>query len=83
VILVPAVMGVSDLELGFGASWSSLATIRFVADLFGKKFRGAERDVMFGEMGRLKGDRAALRGGCWSTSSSLRAGSTRSKRTGS
>ena len=32
-----------------------------VADIFGKKFRGAERDVMFGEMNRLGGDRAALR----------------------
>jgi dienelactone hydrolase len=32
-----------------------------VADLFGKKFHGAPRDTMFGEMGRLKSDRTALR----------------------
>ena len=27
--------------------------MRFVADLFGKEFRGAPRDTMFGEMNRL------------------------------
>ena len=33
----------------------------FVADVFGKKFRGSPRDTMFGELARLKSDRAALR----------------------
>jgi dienelactone hydrolase len=61
VILVPAVMGVSELELGFARQLVELGYNSLVADLFGKEFRGAERDVMFGEMGRLKGDRAALR----------------------
>ena len=61
VILVPTVMGVSELELGFARQLVELGYNSLVADLFGKKFRGAERDVMFGEMGRLKGDRAALR----------------------
>ena len=61
VILVPTVMGVSDLELGFARQLVELGYNSLVADLFGKEFRGAERDVMFGEMGRLKGDRAALR----------------------
>jgi dienelactone hydrolase len=61
VILVPTVMGVSDLELGFGRQLVELGYNAFVADLFGKKFRGAERDTMFGEMGRLKSDREALR----------------------
>ena len=61
VILIPTVMGVSDLELGFGRQLVELGYNAFVADLFGKKFRGAPRDTMFGEMGRLKGDRAALR----------------------
>lgn len=61
VILVPSVMGVSDLELGLARQLVELGYNSLVADLFGKKFRGAERDVMFGEMGRLKGDRAALR----------------------
>ena len=40
------------MELGYNA---------FVADLFGKEFRGNPRDMMFGEMNRLKGDRDALR----------------------
>jgi dienelactone hydrolase len=61
VILIPTVMGVSDLELGFARQLVELGYNALVADLFGKKFRGAERDVMFGEMGRLKEDRAALR----------------------
>lgn len=61
VILIPTVMGVSDLELGFARQLVELGYNAVVADLFGKKFRGAERDVMFGEMGRLKEDRAALR----------------------
>ena len=60
VILIPTVMGVSDLELGFGRQLVELGYNALVADLFGKKFRGAERDTMFGEMGRLKGDRSAL-----------------------
>jgi dienelactone hydrolase len=61
VILVPTVMGVSDLEIGFGRQLVELGYNAFVADLFGKKFRGAERDVCFGEMTRLRSDRAALR----------------------
>ena len=61
VILVPTVMGVSELELGFGRQLVELGYNAFVADIFGKKFRGAERDVMFGELNRLKSDRAALR----------------------
>jgi dienelactone hydrolase len=61
VILIPTVMGVSDLEIGFGRQLVELGYNAFVADLFGKKFHGAERDVMFGEMTRLRQDRAALR----------------------
>ena len=57
----PTVMGVSDLEIGFGRQLVELGYNALVADLFGKKFRGAPRDTMFGEMNRLKGDRAALR----------------------
>ena len=60
VILIPTVMGVSELELGFGRQLVELGYNGFVADLFGKQFRGAPRDTMFGEMGRLKGDREAL-----------------------
>ena len=60
VILVPTVMGVSDLEIGFGRQLVELGYNAFVADLFGKKFHGAPRDVCFGEMKRLADDRAAL-----------------------
>jgi dienelactone hydrolase len=61
VILFPTVMGVSDLELGYARQLVELGYAGFVADLFGKKFRGAARETMVGEMNRLKGDRAALR----------------------
>jgi dienelactone hydrolase len=61
VILIPTVMGVTDLEIGFGRQLVELGYNAFVADLFGKEFRGAPRDTMFGEMNRLKSDRAALR----------------------
>ena len=61
IILFPTVMGVSDLELGFGRRLVELGYSAFVADLFGTRFRGAEREVMVGEMNRLKSDRAGLR----------------------
>ena len=61
VILIPTVMGVSDLELKFGRQLVELGYNAFVADLFGKKFRGAPRDTMFREMNRLGSDREALR----------------------
>jgi len=61
VLMIPTVMGVSELELGFARQLVELGFNGFVADLFGKKFKGAERDVMFGEMKRLREDRAALR----------------------
>src|SRR5689334_17943828 len=61
VILIPTVMGVSDLEIGFGRQLVELGYNAFVADLFGKQFHGAPRDTMFGEMTRLRTDRAALR----------------------
>lgn len=60
VILIPTVMGVSDLEIGFGRQLVELGYNALVADLFGKELRGAPRDTMFGEMNRLKSDRAAL-----------------------
>ncbi|HVU29324.1 MAG TPA: dienelactone hydrolase family protein [Sphingomicrobium sp.] len=61
VILVPTVMGVSELEKRFGRQLVELGYNAFVADLFGKAFQGASRDTMFGEMNRLRSDRAALR----------------------
>jgi dienelactone hydrolase len=61
IIMIPTVMGVSDLEIGFARQLVELGYNSLIADLFGRGFRGAERDVMFGEMNRLKSDRAALR----------------------
>jgi dienelactone hydrolase len=61
VILFPTVKGVSELELGFARQLVHLGYTGFVADLFGTTFRGASRDVMFGEMDRLRSDRASLR----------------------
>ncbi|MBA3511061.1 dienelactone hydrolase family protein [Sphingomonas sp.] len=61
VILFPTVMGVSDLELGFARQLVHLGYTGFVADLFGKQFRGAPRDVMMKELKRLRDDRSSLR----------------------
>ena len=61
VILFPTVMGVSDLELGFARQLVHLGYTGFVADLFGKKFRGAPRETMVDELKRLRSDRASLR----------------------
>jgi dienelactone hydrolase len=61
IILIPTVMGVSPLEIGFGRQLVELGYNSLVADLFGKKFHGAPRDTCFGEMNRLRNDRAALR----------------------
>ena len=61
VIIFPTVMGVSELELGFARQLVHLGYTGFVADLFGKTFHGAPRDVMMDEMKRLRGDRASLR----------------------
>ena len=61
VIIFPTVMGVSDLELGFARQLVHLGYTGLIADLFGKQFRGAPRDVMSGELKRLRSDRASLR----------------------
>ncbi len=61
VIIFPTVMGVSDLELGFARQLVHLGYTGFVADLFGKRFHGASREVMSGELKRLRSDRASLR----------------------
>ena len=61
VLIFPTVMGVSDLEIGFACSLNELGYGAMVADPFGASTRGGDLKTMFGEMGRLKGDRAALR----------------------
>jgi len=61
VIIIPSVMGITDLEIGWARDLVGHGYNAFIADVFGKQFRGAARDVMFGEMNRIGGDRAALR----------------------
>ena len=61
IIIFPTIMGVSDLELGFARQLVHLGYTGFVADLYGKRFRGASRDILSGELKRLRGDRARLR----------------------
>ena len=61
VVIIPTVMGVTDLEIGFARDLVGHGYNALVADIFGEAFRGAARDVMFGEMNRLGSDRASLR----------------------
>src|SRR4029079_2869028 len=61
VILIPTVMGVSDLDIGFGKQLVELGYNAFVAALFGKGVPGKPRDVMFEQMNRLGSDRVSLR----------------------
>lgn len=62
VILVPTFCGVSELELGFARDLAARGYACLVADLWGRTYDAAtERDQAFEHMGRLKGDRAALR----------------------
>jgi dienelactone hydrolase len=61
VIIIPSVMGITELEIGWARDLAGRGYNAFIADIFGKQFRGAARDVMFGEMNRIGGDRAALR----------------------
>src|SRR5205085_332581 len=61
VILFPTVVGVSELELGFARQLVHLGYTGFVADLYGKQYRGADRPVAAEQMKRVRSDRAALR----------------------
>ena len=61
VLIFPTVMGVSDLEIGFARKLNELGYGAMVADPFGVSTRGGDLKTMFGEMDRLRGDRAALR----------------------
>jgi dienelactone hydrolase len=60
IVMIPSVMGITDLEIGWGRQLVELGYSTFVADIFGREFRGAPRDTMFGEMNRIKEDRSAL-----------------------
>ena len=61
VIIFPTMMGISDLELGFARGLVHLGYTGFVADPFGKAFRGCSKDIMFNELKRLRSDRTSLR----------------------
>jgi dienelactone hydrolase len=61
VVIIPSVMGITDLEIGWARDLVGHGYNAFVADVFGRQFRGAARDVMFGEMNRIGGNRTALR----------------------
>ena len=62
VLIIPTVMGVQPLELGFAERLASLGYNSLVADLFGRRFTpGVDRDAAFAAMGELRSDRAALR----------------------
>jgi dienelactone hydrolase len=61
VIIFPTVMGVSELELGFARELVHLGFTGFVADLYGKQFRGADKPTMRAQMDRLRSDPAGLR----------------------
>ena len=45
VLMVPTVMGITDLEVGFGRQLVELGYNALITDVFGKHLRGAERDV--------------------------------------
>jgi len=60
VILFPTVMGVSDLEIGFARQLAELGFNGFVADLYGKQYRDADRPTAAEQMKRIRGDRGAL-----------------------
>ena len=62
VLIIPTVMGVSPLELGFAEKLNALGYHAVVADLFGKRFTPVvDREEAFAAMGRLREDRSALR----------------------
>jgi dienelactone hydrolase len=62
VIVIPTVMGVQPLELGFAEKLAALGYHVVVADLFGRRFTpGVDKEAAFAAMGQLRSDRAALR----------------------
>ena len=62
VLIIPTVMGVQALELGFAERLATLGYNSVVADLFGRRFTpGVDKEAAFAAMGALRADRAALR----------------------
>lgn len=62
VVMIPTVMGVSPLELGFADRLVDLGYNAVVADLFGRRFQPVvDREEAFAAMNDLLADRSALR----------------------
>jgi dienelactone hydrolase len=62
VIIIPTVMGVQPLEIGFAERLVGLGYHAVIADLFGRRFTpGVDREAAFAAMGELRADRSALR----------------------
>ncbi|RIX32245.1 dienelactone hydrolase family protein [Sphingomonas edaphi] len=62
VIIIPTVMGVQPLEIGFAEKLNALGYHAVVADLFGRRFEaGVDKEAAFAAMGELRADRPALR----------------------
>ena len=62
VIIIPTVMGVQPLEIGFAEKLVALGYHAVVADLFGRRFTPVvDKEAAFAAMGKLRADRAALR----------------------
>jgi len=62
VVIIPTVMGVQPLEIGFAERLVELGYHVVVADLFGRRFTaGVDKEAAFSAMGQLRADRAALR----------------------
>jgi dienelactone hydrolase len=62
VLMIPTVMGVQPLELGFAEKLVARGYHVVVADLFGRRFTpGVDKEAAFAAMGDLRADRVALR----------------------
>lgn len=62
VLIIPTVMGVQPLELGFAEKLNARGYHAVAADLFGRRFTpGVDKEAAFAAMGELRADRAALR----------------------
>ena len=62
VLIIPTVMGVQPLEIGFAERLVELGYHVVIADLFGRRFTpGTDKEAAFAAMGALRADREALR----------------------
>ena len=62
VLIIPTVMGVQPLEVGFAEKLVGQGYHVVIADLFGRRFTPAvDKEAAFAAMGEVRADRAALR----------------------